>query len=212
MYFFDLDGTVLDSNGIWMDIDIDFLKQHGISPVPEDYREYVTHHNFHDSAQFTRQYFGLDMTPEEIVATWREMARDAYASQLELKPGARDFLERANASGIRCVLLTSCIPSLCHAALTHHSLYPFFEQVLTAADIGLEKRDPALFLRVAELCGQHPKDCILFDDSPVYCAAAKTAGWQVYGMADPIFADRAEEMAALCSPGRFPFSFSSPLV
>ena len=42
MYFFDLDGTLLDSNGIWLDIDRDFLARHGISPVPEDYTEYVT--------------------------------------------------------------------------------------------------------------------------------------------------------------------------
>ena len=34
MYFFDLDGTLLDSNGIWLDIDIRFLGEHGISPVP----------------------------------------------------------------------------------------------------------------------------------------------------------------------------------
>ena len=41
MYFFDLDGTLLDSNGVWLDIDIEFLGRHGISPVPEDYTDYV---------------------------------------------------------------------------------------------------------------------------------------------------------------------------
>ena len=45
MLFFDLDGTLLDSNGIWLDIDIEFLGRHGIAPVPEDYTEYVTHHS-----------------------------------------------------------------------------------------------------------------------------------------------------------------------
>ena len=212
MYFFDLDGTLLDSNGIWLDIDMDFLSQHGIAPVPPDYTDYVTHHNFEDSAQYTRACFGLDMTPEEIVAAWQDMARDAYTRQLDLKDHARDFLVRANAAGIRCSLLTSCIPTLCHGALTHHRLYSLLEQVFTTADLGLEKRDPKLYRRVAELCGERPEDCILFDDSPVYCAAAKKAGWQVYGMADPVFADRADEMAALCGSDRFPFSFHSQLV
>ena len=54
-------------------------------------------------------------------------------------------------------------------------------------------------------------DCVLFDDSPVYCRGAKEAGWQVYGVADPVFADRAEELADLCGPGRFPFDFRGPL-
>ena len=45
MLFFDLDGTLLDSNGVWLDIDIAFLGRHGVTPVPEDYTWYVTHHS-----------------------------------------------------------------------------------------------------------------------------------------------------------------------
>lgn len=211
MYFFDLDGTLLDSNGIWLDIDIDFLGRHGISPVPEDYTEYVTHHAFSEAAEYTRRYFSLSLTPEEIVDAWHTMARDAYANTLPLKAGARDFLERANQAGIRCALLTSCMPSLCEAALRRHGLAPLLERVLTTASLGADKREAELFRRAAAACGEAPEDCILFDDSPVYCAAAKKAGWQIYGVEDPVFDDRREEMAALCGPGRFPFSFTMPL-
>lgn len=211
MYFFDLDGTLLDSNGIWLDIDLEFLGLHGVSPVPPDYTDYVTHHNFEDSAEYTRQRLELEMTPGEIIAAWQELAREAYAHQLELKPGARDFLERARAANIRCALLTSCIPDLCHAALARHQLAPFFESILTTAELGLEKRDPALYRTLAQRFDLANGDCVLFDDSPVYCAAAKEAGWQIFGMADPVFDDRAEEMAALCGPGRFPFSFLQPI-
>lgn len=57
MYFFDLDGTLLDSNGIWLDIDIEFLGRRGIAPVPEDYTDYVTHHSAPDAARYTRDRF-----------------------------------------------------------------------------------------------------------------------------------------------------------
>ena len=211
MYFFDLDGTLLDSNGIWLEIDIQFLGRLGIAPVPEDYTDYVTHHTFQDSAEYTRRYFGLSLTSEEIITAWRELAQDAYAGCLELKPGVRGFLARARQSGRRCALLTSCMPNLCQAALERHGLGALLDLVLTTVDLALEKRDPALYQKAAELCGERSADCVLFDDSPVYCAAAKEAGWQVYGVADPIFADRAREMAALCGPGHFPFSFLSPL-
>ena len=152
MYFFDLDGTLLDSNGVWLDIDIEFLGRHGVSPVPEDYTDYVTHHTFHDAAEYTRARFSLPMTGAEIVAAWQEMAREAYGGTLPLKPGARDFLARANRTGIRCALLTSCMPDLCRAALEAHGLSPLLERVLTTAELGLEKREPALYLRAAELC------------------------------------------------------------
>lgn len=85
MLFFDLDGTLLDSNGIWLDIDIEFLGRHGIAPVPEDYTEYVTHHSPLDAARYTRTRFGLSETAEEIRQTWLQMARAAYAGKLELK-------------------------------------------------------------------------------------------------------------------------------
>ena len=211
MYFFDLDGTLLDSNGIWLEIDLTFLGQHGIEIVPADYTDYVTHHTFQDSAEYTRQYFRLSLTPSEIIAAWHALAQDAYAHHLPLKPDALEFLTRAHQAGKRCALLTSCMPQLCLAAITRHGLSPLFEQVLTTTQLGLEKRDPELYRKTAQLCGEPVEHCILFDDSPVYTAAAKQAGWQVYGVEDPVFADRAWEMAQVCGPWHFPFSFSASL-
>jgi len=211
MYFFDLDGTLLDSNSIWLDIDMEFLGRHGIVRVPEDYTDYVTHHAFSDSAAYTRAYFGLPLTAEEIVAAWHDLAQEAYAGRLSLKPGALEFLNRAGQAGIRRALLTSCMPNLCRSALEFHGLSPLLEEIFTTAELGMEKRDPALYRRVASLCGEQAEDCILFDDSPVYCAAAREAGWRIFGVSDPVFSDRAEEMAALCGPEGYPFSFLSPL-
>ncbi len=211
MYFFDLDGTLLDSNGVWLDIDIAFLARYGISPVPPDYTDYVVHHTFEDAAEYTRQCFDLTETPAEIIAVWRDMARDAYAHQLPLKPGAREFLTRARAAGAGCALLTSCMPALCRSALEHHDLLPLLDGVYTTAELGLEKGDPALYTTLAQRLDLAPADCVLFDDSPVYCRAAQQAGWRVFAVPDPVFDDRADELRALCGPEGYPFSFFGPL-
>ncbi len=211
MYFFDLDGTLLDSNGVWLDIDIAFLGKLGVSPVPEDYTEYVTHHSFPASAQYTKERFQLELSWEKIAAAWQDMALAAYSGQLELKPGAKEFLLRARRAGVPCGLITSCMPHLTRAALERHGLAPLLDPVLIAGELGMEKRDPGLYRRLAAEAGLEPGDCVLFDDSPVYLAAAKEAGWRVYGVADPIFAGREEEFTALCGPEGCPFSFFSPL-
>ena len=143
MYFCDADGTLLDSNGIWLDIDRDFLARHGISPVPEDYTEYVTHHSFPDAAAYTRRRFGLDMPEEDICRAWLDMALEAYSHQLPLKPGAGEYVRRAHERGERCALLSSCMPELCRAALAHHGLTDCFSHILTAAELGLEVRTAA---------------------------------------------------------------------
>lgn len=198
MLFFDLDGTLLDSNGIWLDIDLAFLGRHGITPVPEDYTWYVTHHSAPDSAQYTQRRFGLPETPEEILAAWRDMAREAYAGRLELKPGARSFLERCRTAGLPMAVLTSCIPELCRAALEHHNIAECFQGVVYAQETGMEKGNPDLYRLAARRWNQNPEDCVLFEDAPGYCNAARTAGFFVVGVQDSLYAGREEELKALC--------------
>ena len=211
MYFFDMDGTILDSNGVWTQIDVDFLGRFGVDPVPEDYTDYVTHHNYPQAARYTKERYHLELTAQEIMDIWQDMAEEAYAGRLALKPGVRDFLERARAAGIRCALLTSCYPTLCALALEAHGLTGYFERVFTTVELDMEKRDPELFHTVSALCGEKEEDCLLFEDSPVNCAAARAAGWQVLGVADPLFAPQAAEMERICGKKRWPFSFLSPL-
>ena len=211
MYFFDLDGTLLDSNGLWQEIDRVFLGRYGVDPVPPDYTEFVTHHGFPESAAYTRKRYALPLTEEEIMAVWLRMARDAYSGRLPLKPGARDFLGRAAKAGIPCAVATSCLPELCTAALRGHGLTGFFRQVFCTAQVGFDKRDPEYFSAVARACGLSGPDCTLFEDSPVNCAAAKAAGWRVLGVADPMFADRVGELRAACGREDVPFSFLQPL-
>ena len=144
MLFFDLDGTLLDSNGIWLEIDIEFLGRHGIAPVPEDYTDYVAHHGAEESAAYTRRRFGLTESEGEILQAWKDMAREAYASRLPLKPGAGEFLARCRQAGYSMALLTSCMPQLCRAALAHHGLEGLFTQVVTTQELGLEMSQKAL--------------------------------------------------------------------
>lgn len=45
MKLFDLDGTLIDSNGIWVDVDLRFLGRHGLTPT-EEYTYAVGHSIF----------------------------------------------------------------------------------------------------------------------------------------------------------------------
>lgn len=209
MYFFDLDGTLLDSNGIWLDIDVEFLGRHGISPVPADYTDFVTHNNFGASAYYTKERFDLPLSVHEIVTCWQDMAQEHYANRLPLKSGAKELLEHLRCKGEPLSIITSCMPHLCAAALARHGIADLFRSVHYSHLIDIEKSDPELFRLVARIEGLAPEECILFDDSPDYCAAAKQAGWQVVGVYDPLFDYRADEMKSLCGPDRYLKQLSS---
>ena len=198
MLFFDLDGTLLDSNGVWLDIDVEFLGRQGIAPVPADYTDYVAHHSAPDAARYTKERFGLPHSPQDILNAWLELAQEAYAHTLPLKPGAKEFLLRCYEAGERMAVLTSCMPPLCQAALERHGLLPLLEGVLTTKELGLEKRDPALYRKTAERFGVDGADCLFFEDAPDYCAAARQAGWIVAGVRDPLFQERETELKTAC--------------
>lgn len=51
---FDLDGTLLDSMGVWRKIDEDFLGKRGFI-VPDDYLVAITSKNFDAAAEYTKE-------------------------------------------------------------------------------------------------------------------------------------------------------------
>ena len=88
---FDLDGTLLDSMGVWRKIDEDFLGKRGYL-VPEDYLKAITSMNFKGAADYTIERFGLNEHPEDIMEEWFAMAIAAYTYHVQLKPYVREYL------------------------------------------------------------------------------------------------------------------------
>ena len=193
--FFDLDGTLIDSNGVWVQIDLDFLSRRGLTPTTE-YTDMVAHSIFPAAARFTRDYYGLSDSPEDIMAQWRDMAYNAYAHTIPLKPGARALLEGLSARGEPMALLTASLPELCRASLARHGLNRYFQGFFFAQEAGLEKRDPAVYPLAAERFGCSPDRCILLEDAPDNCAAASAAGFTVVGVYDDFYSPRWADVEA----------------
>jgi FMN phosphatase YigB (HAD superfamily) len=112
--------------------------------------------------------------------------------------GVMEYLEKCKAAGHRMVVFTACVPDHCRAAMEHLGLTPYFEKVIFAQELGVDKKSPAIFRKVAESLGVKPKDCVLFDDSLVACKAAKAAGMTVVGVADAFHPDIAVDMREVC--------------
>lgn len=190
---FDLDGTLLDSNHVWTRVDEEFLARRGKTPTKE-YLEFVAHAIYPTAAKFTKEYYCLSESEEAIMDAWTDLARDAYQFHAPLKEGAGEYLARCAARGERLALFTAALPELCYLALHRHGLEHFFERVVFAQELGLEKRDPRAFTALTALLGVQPGECVLFDDSPRSCRAAKENGLRVVGVYDSFFATAREEV------------------
>ena len=194
---FDFDGTLVDSNGVWVEVDDTFLARRGLTATQE-YSETVGHSIFPIAAQFTKDYYHLSESPEEIMDEWSGLGWEAYAHQVPLKPGAAEYLDKCRRAGERLALLTACVPEFCQAATERLNLTACFDQVIFVQELGVEKRDPRAFTLALERLGEQPEHCTLFEDSPGVCRTAKEAGLTVVGVYDPFYAHYEGEMRAFC--------------
>ena len=197
MLIFDMDGTLIDSNGIWRDVDTAFLAKRGL-PYTHEYYEGVAHTVFPKAAIFTKEYCHLSESTDEIMAEWMEMAGDLYTTSVPVKAGVVDYLEKCRAAGERMAVLTSSVPAHCHAALGHLGLKPYFEQIFFAQELGMDKKEPAIYRKTAELLGVAPGECTIFDDSIAACRSARAAGMHVVGVYDEFFHVSWDEMQTVC--------------
>lgn len=198
MQIFDMDGTLIDSNGIWKDVDTAFLAKRGL-PYTRAYYEGVAHTIFPLAAKFTKEFCHLPESEEAIMAEWMDMAGDLYGTSVPVKPGVRAYLEKLRDAGERMMVVTSAVPVHCRTALTHLGLMPYFERIVFAQELHQEKKDPALWRLAAETAGVSTEDCTLYDDSVEACRGAKAAGMRAVGVYDPFFAATETEMRAVCS-------------
>ena len=204
MKFFDLDGTLIDSNGVWVQIDLDFLGSRGFA-VTEDYTEYVTHHTYEDAALYTKSRFDLPESPAQIMQEWSDRAEEAYAKQVPLKDGVQDYLELLARKGVRLAIITSCMGHLCRAALDQHRIGAYFDFILTTKESPRDKRFPDIYRMAADRAGVLPAQCELFEDSPKAVLGAREAGFFVTGVHDDFFASSEAVMRRDCD--RYIISF-----
>jgi len=197
MYIFDLDGTITDTNGIWLEVDREFLARRGL-PHTAEYQQVVERSIYPIAARFTREYYDLPDSLEDIMAEWDSLAERHYRELAPLKPGAEGFLRRCSREGKPMAVFTACRPALCRAVLDRFELRGLFDHIVYAEEIGLEKRDPRCFVRLSELLGVPPQDCVLFDDSADNCATAGRAGMESVGVYDAYYAGRQDELKAVC--------------
>ena len=197
MLLLDMDGTLVDSNGLWLQVDLDFLGRRGLA-VTEAYTDFVSHSIFPVAAQYTRDYYQLPDSPQAIMDEWLASARAAYAGTVPLKPHVRAFLDQCRARGEAMALVTASVPELARLCMDRHGLTGYFTALIFAQELGLEKRDPRAFLAAAERLGVRPEDCTVFEDAPANCAAARQAGMGVVGVYDPAFASARGELEQIC--------------
>ena len=88
---FDLDGTILDSMGVWEIVDRRFLENNGL-PFEKDYIQDLLTMHFAQAAEYTKKRYAMEKSEAQIMEEWFAIAKGMYAGEVELKPHAAEDL------------------------------------------------------------------------------------------------------------------------
>lgn len=201
---FDLDGTLLDSIGVWIDIDIEFLKKRGAA-LTEEYGRATATMRMREAADYTVKLYRLDEKPEDIMAEWMEMARDRYAHKIGLIPYAREFLLELKGKGIPLGVATIGIKELYQPALERNGIAELFDVIVDGDMVRTGKESPDIYLKAAELLRVEPKRCVVFEDTSIGLRSASSSGFMTVGILDRGSRENHEEIKAICDVAAFDF-------
>ncbi|HOD53775.1 MAG TPA: HAD family phosphatase [Candidatus Cloacimonadota bacterium] len=181
---FDLDGTLIDSMGIWKKVDIDFLKKRNIA-VPEHlFNDFNGGNSFNDLAVYFKEKFSLKESLDEIKNEWHQMVEEYYRKELEIKDNAIDVLNLLKDKNIKLAIGTSNSEYLTREVLKLNHIEDYFSSISCGCHDIKGKPYPDIFMNASSELAVEAENCLVIEDSLPGVQAAKNAGMMVFSIFD----------------------------
>ncbi|HEY2194373.1 MAG TPA: HAD family phosphatase [Actinomycetospora sp.] len=175
----DMDGTLVDSEGLWSISMAELAADLG-GELSAATRDELTGSSLRNTVVTVRRELGIrDPEDEAGVARDGRWLLDRtfalFSEGLPWRPGAREALEVVREAGLRTALVTSTYRELTEVALDTLGR-GFFDVTVCGDEVAATKPDPAPYLRAADLLGVEPARCVAVEDSSAGATAAEGAG------------------------------------
>ena len=177
--FFDLDGTLIDTESIAIATGIAAFTAHG-HRVDEPFMHGLIGKDEPTAATLIRAALP-EADLQAINRHWRAGFDAMVETGLPLKPGAVELLA---GPALPRVLVTSTNRDGAHRKLHIAGIAQSFAHVVTLNDVEAPKPAPAPYLLAARLLGVQPARCLVFEDSETRAEAAFRAGCVVVQVPD----------------------------
>jgi len=174
---FDMDGVLIDSEPIHIEIERQLFDKLGINVSAEVHHTYLgTAGDFMYGDIKSR--FGRSETVEELMA-FDDAFRCNYFKNLKsivLNEGVLNLLQEIKSAGLKLAVATSSSPAIAHVVLDRCGIKSVFDTVMTTQEAGKSKPSPDVYLAASRIINVNPCNCLVFEDSPNGMKAARKAG------------------------------------
>ncbi|WP_333755909.1 HAD family hydrolase [Streptomyces sp. IBSBF 3352] len=173
----DMDGTLVDSEGFWWDVEVEVFASLGHT-LDDTWRHVVVGGPMTRSAGFLIEATGADIGLDELTVLLNQGFEDRIDRSLPLMPGAARLLAELSEHGIPTALVSASHRRIIDRVLT--TLGPqHFALTVAGDEVSRTKPHPDPYLLAAAGLGADPARCAVVEDTATGVAAAEAAGCQV---------------------------------
>lgn len=172
---FDLDGTLVDSEGLCNQAFLDLLPQLNdtVESLIQRYRGKKLAPILADIESRLCQKL-----PDAFELHYRQHVTELFSRELKPMPGVLEMLETMDFP--KCIA-SSGPPLKIRQALQISGLAPYFDDsIFSSYEVGSWKPEPGLFQYAANAMGFMPSQCVVVEDSEVGIEAAAAAGMKAF--------------------------------
>lgn len=199
--FFDMDGTLIDSVGVWNQIDQKLIENQTNKIVDEIIIQNDRDTQLQKSSseanpylcycQYLKEKYKFQLSPEEIIKLRYEIAQDFLQNIIDYKPQADLIIKKLKEKNFTLAITTTTkrtnmeiYRTLNKNIISKASLDEYFDLIYTREDVAKIKPNPEVYLKAMQAFNAKPEECIVFEDSLVGIKAAKNAGLKTVAIYD----------------------------
>lgn len=209
---FDLDGTLIDSNGVSNQLDVELARFLGEKNNPKEilkerdelFKNNKTGDIYLNYCQFLKTKFNSELSKEEILHYRRELSKKV-SKDIKYKPNADKFIKYLKSKNITLALATVSRRETIDIYINENediktkcNFKDYFDVIITKDDVKLKKPNPEVYntivkkLRVKDFA-----ECIVIEDSLTGVLSAKNANLDVIVIYDKYSNKDREKIAEL---------------
>lgn len=208
---FDMDGTLIDSVGIWNEVDSNLILHLGGEKLPDEeiqiqrdtlLRKFSKCPNpYEEYCGTLGKKYGSLLAPAEIVKLRYNIAQKFLVESIDYKLDAEKLLKLLKNLGYTLVIATTTKRSNMDIYRTKNKnilekapLDNYFSLIYTREDAKEIKPNPEIYHKIMSELNVTPEECLIFEDSLIGVEAGNNAGIEVVAIYDKYSASETKEI------------------
>lgn len=182
---FDVDGTLLDSMGLWRNGFIEYANERLDGKVNADFFEnQAMKMTLKDGIKYYKSIVDDETPNHEIVRIIKAYVHRGYLDGQRVKEGVLRLLKYLRDNNVKMYVFSATPRHMVTDGLKVAGLYDYFESVFSVEGRQNGKDSPDTFFEVLNEIGVAPCDAIIFEDALYSIRSARKAGLYTVGVGD----------------------------